>query len=109
MQDFKLNASTFNRITRADWQDESAGVGLDGTTARLRWVRHVWSAPEAMTAAEYDSLFALQGQRVTLTTTNYNERNGDYISYYGAICERVDGQHVGPIVVGVVAEFKVRL
>ena len=108
-QDFKINATTFARITHADWADDSAGSGLDGTTARLRWVRHVWSAPEGMTAAEYDALFAFQGQRVTLTTTNYEDRNGDFIPYYGAVCERVDGVHSGPVVAGVVAEFRVRL
>lgn len=108
-QIFKLNATTFARITRADWQDDSAGAGLDGATARQRVVTHTWQASEGMTAAEFDSLYALEGRRVLLTTTAYSDRNGDFVSYYGAVCRRVEGRHEGPVVVDVQAEFMVRL
>lgn len=108
-QIFKLNGITFSRVTRADWQDDSAGAGLDGTTARQRWVRHTWQAQEGLTAAEFDSLYALEGQRVALTTTNYSDRNGDFVTYRGASCMRVDGRHEANLVIGVMAEFMVRL
>lgn len=108
-QNFKINTTTFARITRADWQDDGAGAGLDGTTGRQRWRRHTWQAPEGMTAAEFDALYAAEGAGVELTTTNYADRNGDFVTYYGAVCMRVDGRHEGPIVTGVTVEFLVRV
>lgn len=107
-QDFKINGTTIARILRGDWEDSSAGAGLDGTTARRRWVRHLWGA-DALSAAEFNTLYALEGQWVTLTTVNYADRNGDYVNYYGVICERVTGNHAGPVFEQVTAEFRVRL
>jgi hypothetical protein len=106
---FKINGITINRITKGDWRDEPANLGLDGMLPRLRWVRHIWSA-EVVAASDYNSLYALEGQQMSLTTVNYSDRNSaNYQTYYTAICERVEGQHQGNLFNGVTAEFLVRL
>jgi hypothetical protein len=107
-QIFRLNSTALTRVTRGDWADDPAGSGLDGSMPRQRWVRHTWGA-DVLSAAEYDLIFAQEGQRVTITTPDYADRNGDYVDYFGALCQRVSGQHEGPVVVGVTAEFLVRL
>jgi hypothetical protein len=107
-QEFAINATAFLRITRADWDSDAAGQGLDGNTPRLRWVRHTWQT-NVLTAFEFDTLYAFEGQTVDLLTTNRDDRNADFIVYTGAICESVSGQHNGPIFESVRAEFLVRL
>jgi hypothetical protein len=105
---FVVNNTHIERITRGDWTDAPAGVGLDGKTGRQRWVSHVWQS-NVMSAEEFNSLYSLEGQKVSIKTTNYADRNGDYITYYGVDFKRISGEHAGPIFTGVTCEFLVRL
>lgn len=105
---FKWNATEFERITEANWDSDGANQGLDGNTARLRWKRHIWQT-NVLDIVEFNALQAIEGTEGSLTTTDYEDRNNDYVTYTGAICERVTGQHVGPNFEGVQAEFLVRL
>lgn len=107
-QIFQINGTTITRMLRGDWTDDPAGSGLDGSTPRQRWVRHVWGA-DVLSAAEYNTLYAAEGQRVTITTPNYADRNGDYVDYFGVLCQRVSGSHDGPVVTNVAVDFLVRL
>jgi hypothetical protein len=59
--------------------------------------------------AEFDQLTALEGQQVTVTTTNYADRNGDYVTYYGCDLERVSCRHESINAEDVTVEFWVRL
>jgi hypothetical protein len=108
-KDFIINSTTINYVTKADWEDGAADPGLDGYTSLTRWRRHVWRAPEGMPAIEFDTLFALEGQKVNVVTTDYDNRNSDYKTYYGADLKRVSGRHTGPIMVDVSLEFLVRV
>ena len=111
-QMFQVNGVDYDYITKPDWADESqtGQAGLDGYETLNRWRRLTAMGPEGMPAADFDALFALEGQRVSVTVPDYNDRNGaDYKTYYGAVLERVDGRHESINVVGVLCEFRVRI
>ncbi len=106
-QVFQVNGTTITALVKADWGDEIIDDDLAGQSIRNRWKMHVLQT-EAMTAAEYDTLYALQGQKVTLTTTNYRNRNGDYKTYYDAVFLGIEAGHMGPIRQNVRAMLAVR-
>lgn len=108
-QVFKINGTSLTYITRGDWEDDYDQQAHDGNTPILRWRRHTMRAPDGMTAAEFDTLYALEGQKVSITTTNYEDRNSDYKTYYGCDLERVAGRHDGPLVYDVVLDLMVRV
>lgn len=107
-QTFKWNLTTFTRITAGNWDSDAANQGLDGNTPRLRWKRHTWQT-NVLDISEFNALQAIEGTEGDLTTVDYEDRNGDFAVYVGTICERVSGQHNGPLFEGVQAEFLVRL
>lgn len=109
MATFTINSTTFTTITRVDWQDDAASPGLDGHTPLLRWRRLVAQA-DVMSAANFNSLYAFEGNRCAVTAPPYTNRNATtWQTYQGAICERVSGLHQGNVFTGVSAEFRVRL
>ena len=109
-QVFRINSTEISRITHGDWLDEPGDAqALDGVTPLARWRRHTWRA-EVLSAAEWNTLAALEGQKVSITTPDYGDRNAaDYVSYYGADFERLEGRHEGPVMMGVSADFLVRV
>lgn len=107
-QQHKLNGTNINYIERPDWQTKPVAQALNGVTPIERWARHIWRT-NTMAVSEFDTIHVLEGQKVSLTTTNRIDRNGDYITYYGADLERVSGRHRGPVMTNVTVEFLVRL
>jgi hypothetical protein len=108
-QDIALNGVAIPRLTTANWTDDPSSAGLDGSTPRLRW-RRVTVGAEVLTAAEFNTIYALEGQRVSVDLPDYSDRNAaNYKRYYGALLQRVSGEHSGPAFAGVTAEFLVRL
>lgn len=107
-QVFKINGTTLNYVMAANWEERGVGNFLNGLTSYNRYRRHTL-ATNVMTAAEFSTLFALEGQQVSLTTTNYTDRNGDYIDYHGVEIKSVTGQHAGPVVQDVQIECLVRI
>lgn len=105
---FAINGTQITRVNRPDWIDEPANKGLDPSTPRLRWARCICRA-DVLTAAEFDTLFAQVGAIVSIDVTDYADRNGDYKRYFGALCQRVSGNHEGPAFVAVEAEFLVKV
>jgi hypothetical protein len=107
--DVAVNGTAIARLTTANWTDDPASAGLDGSTPRLRWVR-VTVGAEVLTAAEFNTLYALEGQRVSVDLPPYGDRNNaNYKRYFGALCQRVSGEHSGPAFVGVSCDFLVRV
>lgn len=108
-QDFKINSTTVSRITKGDWQDEPGdSQSLAGVIPLARWRRHRWQA-DVLSASEFNTLYALQGQKVKLTTVNYSDRNGDYIDYFGVDFPQISDSHDGPIFTGVSIDFLIRV
>ncbi len=107
-QIFKINDTTADYIQRADWVNSKVAEALDGDTARQRWVKHVWQG-NVMDVDEFDTIFALEGQTVSITTTNYDDRNDDYLTYYGVKFLSIVSEHVSRIMENIRCEFLVRL
>lgn len=107
-QIFKINGTTIEYIQKADWENAPAGEALDGQTARQRWVKHIWQS-NVMPVSEFDTIFSLEGETVTLITTNFNDRNGDYIQYFGVQFSKIVNQHVSVLMESIRCEFLVRL
>lgn len=107
---FLINGITISRMTKPDWQDSPGdSQSLYGAAPTARWRRLVCPA-EALTATEWDTLRALEGQRVSVTAPPYADRNAaSWVTYYGAIFDRLTGSHEGPIHLSVTAEFMVRV
>ena len=106
--DFKINGTTLTYIMKADWQAEPIGQAFDGPQVYSRWHKHIWQT-EAMSMSEFATLYALEGQKVNITTTNATDRNADYMTYYGVDFERITARHESQNVANVMCEFLVRL
>lgn len=105
---FRIN-STWIVAVIANWIDIPAGQFFNGKTSRNRWRRHIWKT-NVMTATEFDSIYALQGQRVSIITTDYDDRNNsNYKTYYNAELMRVGGDQNGPRFENIQIEFNVRV
>jgi hypothetical protein len=109
-QQFSINGTAIARITRPDWIDEAGDdQNHAGAMPLARWRRLVAKA-EVLSATEFNTLRGLEGQRVSITVPPYGDRNAaNYVTYYGAEFERLDGRHEGPVMTGVTAEFLVRV
>jgi len=107
-QIFQINETTISTGLEASWDEQPVAAPLAGGTVFNRWRRHRWQT-NVMSAVEFDALRGRLGQRVSLTTTDYSDLNGDYVTYYGATVDAVRGEHSGPNFVGVSVEFEVRV
>lgn len=106
-QIFSLNGAAFTHGIQADWVDQPDGDYLAGPRARRRWLQHIWAAA-VMPAGEFNTLAQAEGGLVSLTTTNLSDRNGAFVTYYGAELRSVSGVHAGPNMEQVRAEFWIR-
>jgi hypothetical protein len=107
-QIFQINGATLTYVMEANWQEQPAGDFLNGQAAFNRWRRHTLRT-NVMTAAEFDTLYALEGQKVSLTTTNYANRNGDYITYYDVEIKSITVQHDGPLMRDIQVDCLIRI
>ena len=107
---FKINGTSLTYIVDAQWNERPAGTQYHaGPVPFNRW-RGVTLFTEGMTATEFDTLYALEGQRVTTTLPPYNDRNAsDYVTYYAAEIRSVSAEHQGPTMGGVTLEMMVRV
>lgn len=107
-QIFALNGQTITNMMEANWEENPVANPLAGGTVFNRVRLHRWQT-NVLTAAEFETILGRLGQAVSLTTTDYTNPNGDYVTYYGATLDTLAGEHSGPVYVGVTAEFRVRV
>lgn len=94
------------RYMRGNWFDIPGGAYFNGTGSTHRWRRHTLTA-NVMPESEFNLFYMLEGQKVSLTTTPYGNRNSTYITYYGCDFVGASGTHSGPRFENVTAEFMV--
>ncbi len=107
-QDYIINSTTLDYIMVGEWREVVESSVLDGQTVHNRWREHVWQT-EVMPVTDFDTLYALEGQKVTLTTVDYSDRNNDYVIYYGAEFKRITARHQALNMAQLQCEFMVRL
>lgn len=107
-QDFMVNGRRLDYIQQGEWQEQNEGSILDGQAVHNRWRQHILKT-NVSTVNEFHDLFDLLGQKVTLTTVDYDDRNGDYKTYYGAEFQRIDEQQQAQHMTSLQCEFLVRL
>ena len=88
----KIDGTNINYINSANWIQAVTGQSLDIIAVHSKRRIHVWTAG-VMTVAEYVTLLAKRGAIVSITTTDVNARNADYITYYGAKVQSVTFRH----------------
>src|SRR5512147_1995944 len=103
----QINGTTYTYLMQPNRDDALQSQALSGGTATNRWALHTIKT-NIMPMTEFNNLFALQGQAVTLYTTDYSSRNS-YRTYYKAVLESVTGSHESINAANVVATFRVRL
>lgn len=107
-QVFGVNGTTINYVVNAQWIERPEDDYLNGQTVRNRWRTHTWQT-EVMSASEFNTLYALEGQQVTITTVDYEDRTGNYKTYYGAELRSIGGDHDGPNFQNILIEFLVKV
>ena len=108
-QQHQINGSNVDHIGRPTWHDQVIGQALNGRPIIHRWRVHTWQA-NVITAAVFNTLYALEGASVSVTTTDYDDYNAtNYKTYYGAILRAVRGRHVGPTFQDVELQFLVKI
>lgn len=107
-QEFEVNGVVITHVNRANWVDRLTSQALDGVNPVRSTRQHTWAA-DAMPALIFDLLSAQEGTAVRLRTTNYSDRNGDYVEYPGTVLQSVAAQHAGPEMSGVLVTFVVRV
>ena len=108
-QTFVINSTTLVRISSSNWSELPEAEIFNGKTAKNRW-RGLRLGADVVAASEFDTLYALEGTKCSISVPNYTDRNGaDFKTYYGADFLSIRGDHNGPVVENVQIEFMVRL
>lgn len=104
-----LNGSNVSYVSQAIWRDAPTMGALSGHPTIQRWRTHLWRA-DSMTITEFDILQGLEGAHVVLDTTAYDDPNADdYLTFYDAILQRVQGTQQANIAHNVTLEFLVKV
>lgn len=106
---FAINGTTITYIVDADWSEPTPqNQALGGKTSHDRYIGHTWRSPEIMTITDFQNLSDLEGQRVTIQTTNFYDRNSQK-TYYGVHLLEVRGNHESLTFRGVECRFLIRV
>lgn len=106
-----IDGTTITHISQANWEQPVVDQSLNIIAVHSRWQRHTWLS-DVMPMSIWQTLIGKRGSLVSLTTPSPADRNGDYITYYGARVDEVsappDG-HDSLNMRGVKVEFLVRV
>jgi hypothetical protein len=104
-----IDGTTVNYISQALWDQPVNDQSLDLIAVHNSYRRHTWVS-NVMTAAEWSTMRGKRGSVVSITTTNPNDPNGDYVTYYDAVVRNVtQGNHESLNFQGVRIEFLINV
>lgn len=104
-----IDGITVNFISQAPWSQDTNSQSLDLITVHEKWRNHTWLS-NVMTAAEWSTFIGKRGSIVSITTTDPNDLNGDYITFYNAIIGNITfNSHESLNFRGVRVEFLVKV
>jgi hypothetical protein len=104
-----IDGTTINYISQAPWSQAVNSQSFDLIAVHEKYRKHTWLS-NVMTTAEWATLIGKRGSIVSITTTDPNDPNGDYITYYEAIVRNVTfSRHESLNIIGAKVEFLVRV
>ena len=104
-----IDGTTLNYISSAFWDQPANSQSLDLITVHNRWRNHIWNS-NVMTAAEWTTIIGKRGSIVSITTTDPDDPNGNYVTYYEAIVRSVTfSTHNSLNIQGAKIEFLVKV
>lgn len=105
----QIDGSDINYISHIDWSQTTSQQSLDMISVFNRVRVCTWSV-DTMPMAEWSTLISKRGSIVSLTTTDPDDRNADFVTYYGARVRSVTKRnHASLNAQGVKVEFLVRV
>lgn len=106
-----IDGTTITHISQALWDQPAADTSLNLIAVHNRHQKHIWLS-DTMPMSVWQTLIGKRGSLVSITTTDPADRNGAYVTYYGARVDSVsappDG-HDSLNMRGVRVEFLVRV
>jgi len=105
----QIDGTNVDFINFANWVQPVIDQSLDIIAVHQKMRFHIWQA-SVVTAAEWTTLLSKRGQIVSLTTTDVDDRNADYITYFGARVQAATFRnHEGRNILGVELRFLVKV
>ena len=104
-----IDGTTINYISQAPWQQPVNSQSLDLIAVHNRPRIHTWLS-NVMTTTEWSTLIGKRGSIVSITTTDPDDPNGDYVTYYNAIIRNITfASHDSLNIRGAKIEFLVKV
>lgn len=104
----QIDGSDIDYISNIDWDHRTSQTSLNLITVFNRERVCTWSS-DTMPMAEWATLIGKRGSIVSVTTTDPDDRNADFVTYYGARLRSVTQRnHSSLNAQGVKVEFLVR-
>jgi hypothetical protein len=107
-QVFAINGTALTYITGADWESFPVADDLLGQRRFNRFKRHIWRLNEAMPMTQWEIIYPLEGDIVSITTTDPADINAAFVTFYGVNFESITGKNEATNMAGVTCEFLVR-
>jgi len=104
-----IDDTPINYISQAPCDQPTNAQSLNLIAVHNRWRKHFWNS-NVMTTTEWATLIGKRGSIVSITTTDPDNPNGDYVTYYGAIVKNIShSSHTSLNIHGVKVEFLVKV
>lgn len=104
-----IDSTTVNYISQAIWQQPVKSQSFDLIAVLSRWRTHTWLS-NVMTTTEWATLIGKRGSIVSITTTDPDDPNGDYVTYYNAVVRNITfASHDSLNIHGARIEFLVKI
>lgn len=104
-----IDGTTVSYVVQAIWTQKVNSQSLDLISVHNKHRLHTWMS-NVMTAAEWATMRGRRGSIVSITTTDPDNPNGDYVTYYDAIVKNVSqGNHESLNFEGVKIEFLINI
>ncbi len=83
-----IDGTALSYISSAPWAQPVNSESLNLIAVHNRWRRHTWNS-NVMTTAEWATLIGKRGSVVSITTTDPDDPNGDYVTYFGVYVRNI--------------------
>lgn len=104
----QIDGVAVNHISNIDWSNTTSQTSLDLISVFNRLRVCTWTVDQ-MPMTDWATLIGKRGSIVALTTTDPDDRNADFVTYYGARVRDVTlRNHLSLNAQGVKVEFLVR-